>query len=83
MLGSALLEKGRHVAREPLGILDEHEVAATGIFDQPATPQPGHERSQRVDHRLVIGGPGNDRVDGGPRRDVCQGERVRDCETRI
>jgi Ca2+-binding RTX toxin-like protein len=34
------------------------------------------------DDRL-IGGPGSDNVDGKKGRDVCQGERVRDCEKRI
>ena len=34
------------------------------------------------DDRL-IGGPGNDNVDGKKGRDICQGERVRNCEKRI
>lgn len=31
----------------------------------------------------LIGGPGKDRVSGGLQRDVCQGEKFRNCEKRI
>ena len=45
---------------------------------------PGNDgiTGQYGDDRL-IGGPGSDGVDGKKGRDVCQGERVRNCEKRI
>lgn len=52
--------------------------------DDRLTGGPGNDdlTGMNGDDRLTDG-PGNDSVDGKKGRDVCQGERVRDCEKRL
>ena len=49
---AALAQEVRHVPCEALRILDEHEVAAAFIFDQPRLGHLIDDRAKRLDDRL-------------------------------